>query len=351
MSSVFAKCCSLIAIGGVILLSACRGGNQSQPGTSGKDSASVHEVDTISPRIEFFTKRIAANPKDADSYWKRGMLEAHIKQNSQALSDYNQAIKIDSTKADYYYTLADLDFTMGHTRDSKDAFEKCIQLDPKNTKAILKLAELYFYVKRYSDAIDNIDKTLKINPYIAKAYFMKGMIFLEEHDTSKAVSSMQTAVEQDSKYFDAYVELGLIYARKGNGAALDYFEDAINAEPNNPEGYYDKGKFYQDMMDYDNAIKTYQQLLQVNADYKFALYNLGVIYYIAKQDYKPAADYFSKAIHADSTYALAYFGRGNCYEQLKEYNKAMADFSAAMRYNPNLSAASDAMKELKDKMK
>jgi len=350
MKLVLPGCCCL-AIGGFILLSACNGvSKQSQQASKGKDSVSASNIDTIGPKIQFFTKRIAANPRDADSYWRRGILEAALKQYEPAKQDYDKAIKIDSNKADYYYMLADLDFITGHTRDCKDVFEKCISVDPKNTDALIRLGELYFYVKKYPEAIEYLDKALKINPHLARPYFEKGMIFLEKKDTAKAISSMQTAVEQDTKYFDAYIELGLVFTRKGKSIAIDYFNDAINTRPGNVEAYYDKAMFYQQGQDYDDAIKTYRELLQVDSTYKYALYNMGVIYYIYKQDYSQAVQYFSKAINSDNAYALAYYGRGNSYEQLDRYEDALRDFSAAKQYDPGFTEAADAIRDVRTKM-
>lgn len=349
MRLIYSSCCLLI--GGVILLSACRNGtNQTQVMVQHKDSIISKTADTITPKINLLSQRIASNPKDDNSYWMRGVMEAAQKKNGQALTDYTQAIKLDSTKAIYYYSLADLDFTIGHTRDSKDAFEKCISLDPKNTDALLRLGELYFYVKKYPEAFELINKALKVNKYIGKAYFLKGLIYLENHDTVKAISSMQTAVEQDTKYYDAYIQLGLVFTHKGNPLALDYFNDAINLRPNQIEAYYDKGMFYQLGQDYDDAIKTYHEILQIDSTYKYVLYNLGYIYYVHNPDYKQSIVYFDKAVRSDTTYAMAYFGRGNCYEQLGQPEKALLDYSHAVYLNPGFNAASQAFKELKAKL-
>ncbi|HXB11764.1 MAG TPA: tetratricopeptide repeat protein [Bacteroidia bacterium] len=349
MRLIYSSCCLLI--GGFILLSACRNGtNQAQQTVQRKDSATVKTVDTITPKINLLSQRIAADPKDHNSYWMRGVMENAQKKYGPALSDYEQAIKLDSTKAVYYYSLADVDFTIGHTRDAKDAFEKCISLDPKNTDALLRLAELYFYVKKYPEAFDYVNRTLKVNKYLGKAYFLKGMIYLETKDTVKAISSMQTAVEQDTKYYDAYIQLGLLFTRKGNPLALDYFNDAINLRPNQIEAYYDKGMFYQLGQDYDNAIKTYREILQIDSTYKYVLYNLGFIYFTYNPDYKQSIVYFDKAIRKDSNYTMAYFGRGNCYEQLGQPERALLDYSHAVYLNPGFSAAQQSYKELKAKL-
>jgi tetratricopeptide (TPR) repeat protein len=331
------------------LAASCHTNTSPGKGVGSADSVSKQHGDTITPKINFYTGRIASKPNDADAYWNRGKLELQTKSLGPAFADLSKAVALDTTKSDYYYTLADIEFILGRTHEARDAFETSTRLNPKNTDAILKLAELYFYVKKYDDAIDLIDQAIKVNPYLSREYFLKGMIFMEKGDTSKAISSMQTAVEQDPDYFDAYIQLGLLFAHKGNPVALTYYDDAIHLKPNNPEPYYDKGMFYQFGEDYDNAIKAYTELLQIDSTYKNAYYNLGVIYNLNKADYVKSLTYFNKAIKCDTAYFMAYFGRGNCYEMLNQTDNALADYAHAYRINPNFKDAAKAYQYLKSK--
>ncbi|MGP8214960.1 MAG: tetratricopeptide repeat protein [Bacteroidia bacterium] len=333
----------------VFFLSACKNENAKVQQQHGKDTNHV-AVDTIFPSIEKYTKRISSNPKDANAYWGRGKLEVSQKSFSQALADYEQAIQIDSNKDQYYYSLADLYFMIGRTRDSKTAFEKCISVNPGNTDALLKLGEIYFYVKKYKEAMDLADKALKADVHLARAYFMKGLLFLEIHDTTKALSSMQTAVEQNTQYFDAYIQLGLIYAHRHDAHAVDYFNAALNIAPQSLEPYYDKGMFYQSVSDYDNAVRIYNQLLQIDSTYKFALYNMGYIYYITGKDYNKAIYYFSKTVQSDTAYTMAYYARGNCYEEVNDLPSAAADFARALKQKPDFKEAEDSYKEVREKL-
>lgn len=338
----------VFAIG--FLGTSCHNNSNSNQQVRAADSASVHR-DTITPKINFYTGLITKNSRDADAYWHRGELEMLAKSLGPALGDLTKAIQLDSTKSEYYYSLADVEFITGHTHEARDAFETSIRLNPKNTDAMLKLAELYFYVKKYEDAIDLINQAIKVNPYIAREYFLKGMIYTEKHDTGKAISSMQTAVEQDPDYFDAYIQLGLLFAGKGSPIALTYYDDAIHLQPSNPEPYYDKGMFYQFGGDNDDAIKAYTELLQLDSTYKFAYYNLGVIYNLNKKDYAKSLEYFNKAIKCDTTYFMAYYGRANSYEMLKQSDKALADYAHSYRINPQFKEAETAYNKLKSKTK
>jgi len=334
----------------VFLASSCHNSNvksSQMPGAA--DSASRHNGDTIAAKITYYTGIIASQPNNADAYWNRGKLEAAGKNLVPALSDLTKAVMLDSTKSAYFYNLADVEFITGHTHEARDAFETSIRLDPKNTDAILKLAELYLFVQKYEESVTLINQALKVNPYIARAYFLKGMIYIEKKDTGKAISSLQTAVEQDPDYFDAYIQLGLLFAHRGDPIALTYYDDATRVQPQNPEPYYDEGMFYQFGGDYDEAIKVYKELLEVDSTYKHAYYNLGVIYNEDKTDYKASIDNFSNAIKYDTAYFMAYYGRANSYEMLKQYDKALADYAHSYRLNPQFKEAEDAYKKLKSK--
>lgn len=337
----------LLAFG--ILCTSCHNGIiKSTAGNSPADSLSKqHGGDTIPARINYYTGLIASNPNNANAYWNRGKLEVLNKSYSPALADLARAVTLDSSKSAYYYNLADIEFLTGHTHEARDAFNTSIRLDPKNTDAMLKLAELYLYVEKYEDAIILINQALKVNPYIGKAYFLKGMVYIETHDTGRAISSIQTSIEQDPNNYDAYIQLGLLFAGRGDAIALSYYDDATNLDPQNPESYYDKGMFYQFGGDYNNAIKAYQELLQVDSTYKNAYYNLGVIYNEDKTDYKTSLGYFNQAVKYDTTYYMAYYGRADCFEHLKQYDKALADYAHAYRINPKFKEAEKAYQKLK----
>ncbi len=331
------------------LFSACHSSSvKSNQQVQADDSASKGG-DTIASRINFYTGRITSNPTDANAYWNRGKLEMLNKSYAAAMGDLTKAVQLDSTKSEYYCDFANIEFLTGHTHEARDAFAISIRLNPKNTDAILKLAELYFYVKKYDDAIELINQAMQVNQYIVKEYFLKGLIYIEKHDTAKAISSMQTAIEQNSDYFDAYIQLGLLFAHKGNPIALSYYNNAINIRPQNPEPYYDKGLFYQFGGDDTDAIKMYTELLQIDSTYKNAYYNLGVIYNVNMSDYNKSLYYFSKAITCDTAYYMAYYGKGNCYEMLKQTRMALADYDHAYKINPNFKDAQLAYQRLKSK--
>ena len=202
---------------------------------------------------------------------------------------------------------------------------------------------MYFLVRQYENAITHINKALKVDENIAQAYYLKGSVFKEMGDTSKAISSMQTAIEQDTKFFDAFLDIGILYASRKNPLALEYYSNALRLRPNDDNVLYAKAKLLQDLNKIDESVALYQEILKVNKNNANALYNLGAINLDKKKNPNVAIDYFSKAIAADPKYTEAYFARGVCFEQIKELENAKADYNMCLKITPNYEPALEAL--------
>ena len=292
--------------------------------------------ENLPQEITTLNEKIIKNPQEAELYYQRAKYYFEKKDFVLATADINQSLKYDSTKSNYYLLLSDLYFVQNKTSKSKESLERVLSLDSKNIDALLKLAELYFYVQKHQQSIEYIDKVLLIDQYVSKAYFLKGMNFKEMGDTARAISSMQTAVEQDPQYYSAFIQLGILYASKKNPLALEYYQNAIKINSASLEAFYGKAKFYQDMNQWNKAVSAYEELLQIDPEYKSGLYNLGVIYLLHLKLYEKAINYFNQAIASDPKYAEAYYARATCYQLKGDKSKAAEDFKIAQKINPKL---------------
>jgi tetratricopeptide (TPR) repeat protein len=299
------------------------------------------------PALKEVNAQIIKTPNDAELYNKRARIYISVKQFDLAEGDVKRALNLDSSKADYYMTRVDLAYANNKTKEAKEALELVIKKFPDNVEAVLKMAELYYIVKQYQIAIDYANKALKVDENMARAYHLKGTIYAESGDTVKAISSLVTATEQDNKYFEAFYDIGVLYAATKNPLALDYYDNALRIRMNEPRVLYAKAKFFQNLKQSDEAIRIYELLLKVDKTDAQVYYNLGVIYLYEKKDTKKAIDYFSKSIEQDASFSAAYYARGYTYAQLKDNINAKADYNMCLQLVPNHQGAVQGMNELK----
>ena len=103
---------------------------------------------------------------------------------------------------------------------------------PENTESMLKLSEIHLILKNYKEALENADRAIAVDKSNPLPYFMKGYTFAEAGDTVNAFKSYLEAVDRNQEYYDAYVQLGLIYSISGSQLAIDFFNNALNSKTN-----------------------------------------------------------------------------------------------------------------------
>lgn len=300
--------------------------------------------------IAELTSLIGQHPKDADLYYKRGMYYHQSKQDSLALADLYNAIKIDSSKSYYFSSIADILFEHKDINGSVQWIQKAIKLNPDDAKAHLKIAKMFLFTQEYPKAFTEINTVLRTDVYNAEAYFLKGMCYKSMLDTNKAISSFQTAVQTDPKYAAAHMQLALIYASRKNKLAINYFENAFNADSSDMEPLYGEAMFWQDQNKFEEAKLVFKKCILINRNYEKSYYNIG--WMLLQQDsIEKALRHFSMAIIAKPEFTEAYYNRGLCYELLEQYDSAYVNYQQALSLNQDLPNGKNALNRVKPLIK
>lgn len=313
---------------------------------SGDSISTKSDTGQVIKTVADLDKLVAQNPKDASLWHKRGLYYFNNKQYDKAIEDVRAAIKIDSTKAGYYLTLSDCYLVKNQSNLTREMLLKAIKVDSSNTDALLKLAELHLYVRLYQDALNYVNKALMVNENLAKAYFIKGITYLEIGDTLKAVSSFKTTVEQDQEYYHAYIQLGLLYALKGDPIAIDYYNNALNLNPKSEEAHYNLGQFYLNKNDFNKAIEQFTTVININPKNKDAHFSLGYIHFEKLKVYSEALKHFTNAANSDPKFYKAFFMVGLTYETLGDISNALKFYTRAVAINPEYEKAKEGIKRI-----
>ncbi|MEN9640376.1 MAG: hypothetical protein RLZZ262_2245, partial [Bacteroidota bacterium] len=227
-------------------------------------------------------------------------------------------------------------------------YETCLRYDGNNTDCMLKKAGIDIAKRQYDEARNLINGALKINEYLPFAYYLRGRMYKETGDTTLAYSSYKTAIDVDPTYYDAYIEIGLIYSKEKNDLAQEYFSSAIDIKPNSVEAYYAKAMFLQetgfrDANRYNLAFACYDSILKIEPKFFAAHFNKGFVHLEYLQNYQQGIDEFNQAIAAFPGYYQAYYNRGLCYESLGLKQSAEADYRAALQIVPTYTEAALAL--------
>ncbi len=308
----------------------------------------VAEAATMPNEIMAITKKIDKNQNDAPLLYQRAQLYRMFDNDSLALRDLEKAVKIDTTKSAYFSAIGDILFDNKDISGSVKWFQRAISIDPNDETAHLKIANIFLFSKEHQKAFAEINKVLQMNVYNADAYFLKGLCYKDMGETARAISSFQTAVQTEPRYFDGFMQLGLLYTKKKDPLALQYFDNAIKVDSTNMEAHYAKAMFYQSQEEFEKAKAVFKRALSINRNYAEAHYNMG--WMLLQQDStEKARREFERVIILSPDNAKAYYNRGLCYEILGNFQNAKDDYEQARIFDAEFDLPQKALERLNSK--
>lgn len=317
---------------------------ESTPDSNEANGESSGNEASISQELAALNKAIVDRPNDPQVFAARANYYRSQNNFALALDDFNRALKIDSLNSTIIFERGELYFAAQKFDLARADYEKCVRITPNSTDCLLKLGEIQIHLRNYMGAIELINDALRENEQLPYAYYMKGRIYKETGDTLLAASSYQTAIEVSPDYYDAYIEIGLLYTAARSDLAIEYFKTALEIRPKSVEAMYNLAYFYQstggkDKKRYRLAFDLYDDILLEDPTNATAPFNKGFIYLEYLQNYDSAAICFADATRLYPGYFQAYYNRGLALESLGKTEDALKEYNRSLSLQPDYTPA------------
>ncbi len=324
----------------------CSSGN-SDVVENGLDSVAVDSV-------KWFENSVKGDPANLPLLLEKSKFHLRRSEVDIAQLDLEKYLSMDSSNLDVQKLYADILLSKLVLEKSKYHYEYIIDKDSTYAPAYLGIGKIYAILENNAASIAYLNKSLAIDPYQSEPYFMKGMIyrsdFLETGRTTSwdlALSSFQTAIEQDPNNYSAYVQLGVMHDQQGDSTAVQYYNSAIDIYPNSIEAWYNKGMFYQNRGNIEEAFLCYRTLNEIDSTWADPYYNQGYIHLIVTEELDSAIYYFTKATELDPGYFQAFNNIGLAYEKKGDISNARSYYGKAVEINPDFQLAKDNLNRLR----
>ena len=167
----------------------------------------------------------------------------------------------------------------------------------------------------------------------------------QQQDPDRTIRACTELIARNPAVEVLFYNRGNGYAAKGQytQAIADYAK-AIELDPKRADAHHNIGLAHQKIGQTAQAIKNYTAALNLNPRYETALFNRGVARgQLGK--FALAIEDFTTAIRL-APQARTYVNRAMLYERIGEVGSALADYWAAARLDPKLSAAKSALRRL-----
>jgi tetratricopeptide (TPR) repeat protein len=221
-----------------------------------------------------------------------------------------------------------------HERALSDC-DQAIRLDPAYENAYVNRGATHYNMKDYDRAIADYSQALRLDPNDAIAFNDRGNIWRSKGDDDRAIADYDAAIRLNPNYSYPYNGRANAWRAKGDieRAILDY-DQAIRLNPAYATAIVNRGAAWRIKGDNDRAIADYNVAIRLNPSDPNAFISRGNAYN-DKQDYDRAIADFSAAIRLDPNAAGAYRSRGYANFLQVRYGVAASDLARAIEREPD----------------
>jgi len=167
-------------------------------------------------------------------YFNRGLFD-------KAENEYMESLRLEPNGKNTAYhllNLAALYYHQGREDEAFGAYKRAIAADPLVPVTYANLGDIYYRKGKYKDSVSMFRKALEIAPDNAAYWNGLGNAYLADKMDPEAGEAYEKAIAIYPYLLDSRVNLGGIYARRGDlVAALEEYKVALQIAPDVPEIY------------------------------------------------------------------------------------------------------------------
>ena len=196
----------------------------------------------------------------------------------------------------YARTLADA----GKPKEGAEILARMLQSDPSNVDICVNLSQVYVQGKKFADAEKVLRQAEEKNlgdPDREKVKFQLASVYERSKDFDRAESLFKELLKENPKNAMVLNYIGYMLADRGVRLqeALQYVQEALTVEPNNPAYLDSLGWAFYKMNDLTNAEKYLLQAVGLTKNDPTMYDHLGDLYY-KTGDYQKALDFWTKSL-------------------------------------------------------
>ncbi len=187
--------------------------------------------------------------------------------------------------------------------------KKSKQAKVKKELDIIEKADNLYEEEKYDEAIQILEEYLQKNPEVYQIHFIIGDCYREKGNLDRAIEEYNKIIDRskeegqeigDEIIAKALSSIGECYLRKDDfETAQNYFEQSVDAYPDNEIVAYNVGEIYFSNLKIEEAIDYFQLASQIKPSWSDPYYKLGYVY-LNKGDFQKALESFELFLKYES---------------------------------------------------
>jgi len=309
-------------------------------------SSSSPSGNTLDQAIAEFEKIIALDPKSIEDRMVLGQLYTVKHQPEKAEEQFKLAQQIDPDSEDVILNLSRVYGENGDVARAAKVIES-VPVTDRTPKMEFALGAAYDQLKRPKDAIAAYKRAADLDPDDARTMNALAQAFLNDDQLDEALKEYKLLADSDPEDASAVVRISEILRRQGKyEEALANVRKALKKDPDSLEAGYNEGLLLDVLGRYDESAGVYEHMVEITSHANGAytaeeknnraifLERLGAVYH-EQNKIEQAINTYQKMIDLGGDSALrGYQGQVDTYRDAKMFDKAIAVSRKAVEANP-----------------
>jgi len=170
---------------------------------------------------------------------------------------------------------------------------------------------------------------------VGYAFYSRGDAYFNKGDYDRAIQDFDQAIRLKPDNSKIFSIRGLAYERKGDhDRAIQDYDQAIRLKPDDSNTLSIRGEAYLNKGDIDRAIQDYNQVIQLNPDDAEGFNGRCWVRAVAAKALEAALSDCNESLRIRPNSGPTLDSRGLVYFRMGQYDKAIADYDAALKEMP-----------------
>lgn len=229
-------------------------------------------------------------------------------------------------------TIVEFYLRKGRTKDSTKALELGLQLHPNNNALKTKRAKIYLATGDSKKAFRILESLTETTDY--EVILLKIEVLLRMERAKEARILCENLLKDETDELDnicldiAFIYLGQIDYE----TALEFLKVGDKFNRKNLDLLFELAFCYEQNDEFDEAIETYNRIIDIDSYMDEAWFNLGQIYF-AMQDFQKALEAYEFALAIDETDTLTCLQKAHVHFQLDQFELAIETYKEYQKMN------------------
>ena len=202
----------------------------------------------------------------AKAYYYLGQVAVAQKNNAEAKTNFDKGIQVDPDCPYNYVGLGALELRNGNKKAAEENFKQALKLGKKNHEVTVDIARAYYKadpVAYASDVRKYLDKANKDSKFSEPSVFiLEGDMLLDQQKFGEAAAMYEQAITADPENPEGYVNYAHSYFGVNPEFSIQKLQEFLQKQPNSALGQRELAEKYYDANYWDKAAEQYGQYIK-----------------------------------------------------------------------------------------